>query len=311
MIAFARIQGVFGWQRALDECCSRPVMSRAATLYERLLARHFQTQSECEIEERSPLVNFGKGIVKVPGFLGIWVTAAFVASFYASSSSAHTMEQVETELVASEPHVELVDEQAYEFSLRRIDGGTVNLSDFLGKVVVVNFVTAGCRGSCPSQVAIIAKIQSLQAEGQGLRDQVQFVSIVESDVEMAETHAAMRGLGLDPSNWILLSGATGQEIQGQETGSGREVAEAVFRVIDASGRLRARFYGLEFSPSRLMLYAAALAHGAHAPAIGAVGKRSDLGRRLLFGAVASGVGMLVFLAWVVWSRHSRHRADTR
>lgn len=230
-----------------------------------------------------------------------------------SASLAHTMAKFEAELVASEPHVELIDEQAREFSLQDLDGRTVRLSDFRGKVVLLNFVEAHCRGTCPSQSTLIAKVQGLQAEAEGLGERVQFVSVATGTDSSVETASVMRERGLNPTNWFLLRGGPDYENAGLElaktygldfvdTSTDQQMLEVVTHVIDPQGRLRARFHGLEFNPIRLMLYAAALAHGDHAPAVRETEQTTDLDRRVIFGAVSLGVGLFVIFLWMVWSR---------
>lgn len=242
----------------------------------------------------------------------ILAVAAIVAGAQ-SASLAHTMAKFEAELVASEPHVELIDEQAREFSLQDLDGRTVRLSDLRGKVVLLNFVEAHCRRTCPSQSTRIAEVQALQAEAEGLGERVQFVSVATATDSSVETATVMRERGLNPTNWILLRGGPDHENAGLElaktyglnfvgTSTDQQILEVVTHVIDPQGRLRARFHGLEFNPIRLMLYAAALAHGDHAPVVRETEKTTDLDRRLIFGAVSSGVGLLVIFLWMVWSR---------
>jgi protein SCO1/2 len=225
------------------------------------------------------------------------------------------MAEVEEELVASERHAELLDEQAPEFSLQDLDGRTVRLSDFRGKVVLLNFVEARCRGACPSQSTLIAKVQALQAEAKGRGEQVQFVSVATGADDAIETATIMRERGLDTTNWILLRGRSHRENEGLElskaygldlvrTSTGEQMLEVITHVVDPEGRLRARFRGLELKPVHLMIYAAALAHGNHALVVGEVAQSDDLDRRLIFGAVSSGIGLLVAFAWIAWLRRN-------
>ena len=245
----------------------------------------------------------------------IWVAAAIVMGVQSTSATAHTMAKVETELIASERHAELLDQHAPQFSLQDLDGQTVSLSDFRGRVVLLNFVEARCRGACPSQSALIAKVQALLAAAPRLGEQMKFVSVATGTDDAVETAAIMRKGGLDTTDWIFLRGRPHRENEGFElskaygldfvrTNTGEQMLEAVTHVIDPEGRLRARFHGLEFNPVRLMIYAAALAHGDHALVVEEVARPDGLDRRLLFGAVASGVGLLVAFAWIAWLRRN-------
>jgi protein SCO1/2 len=232
-----------------------------------------------------------------------------------STSLAHTMAKIEAELVAGEPHVELINERAPEFSLQDLDGRPVRLSDFRGKVVLLSFVEARCRGTCPSQSMLIAKVQALQADAEGLGEQVQFVSVATGTDSSVETATVMRERGLNPTNWILLRGGPDHENAGKDlaktyglefvgNSTDQHIRDVVTQVIDSQGRLRARFHGLEFNPVRLMIYAAALAHGGHELEVGEAAQSGDLDRRLILGALSSGVGLLVALVWLTWLRRN-------
>ena len=248
----------------------------------------------------------------------IWAVGAIVAGAQSTSATAHTMAKVEAELVASMRQAELIDEPAPDFSLQDLNKRTVGLSDFHGKVVVLNFVDARCREVCSLHSALIAKVQALEAEAEGLGEQVQFVSVATGTDDVVETAAVIRESGLDATNWILLRGGSDRENAGLElakaygldfvrTSTGDKMLGVVTHVIDPKGRLRARFHGLEFNPTRLMIYTAALAHGEHAPVARGTAHSSNRDRRLILGAVSSGVGLLVFIAWVALSRRRARR----
>ncbi len=122
-----------------------------------------------------------------------------------SSAAAHSMAEVEAQLKASERYAQFIDQVAPGFTLRDPDGRPVSLADLRGKTVVLNFLYARCRDSCPLHSALIANVQSLVAEA-ALADQVQFVTIATDTEDSSETTVVMREHGtlhdLDPANFI-------------------------------------------------------------------------------------------------------------
>ncbi len=237
---------------------------------------------------------------------------------------AHQMSQVEANLVDSERYAQLVNRPAPGFNLRDASGRPVALTDFRGKVVVLNFIYARCHDTCPLHSSLVARIQARISEADGLDQQIHFLTVSTDTEDATETAALMaahgKTYGLAPSNWTFLHGGVGRERGGLElakaygleftpTGSGKQVHGVVTHVIDPDGQLRARFHGLEFAPIQLMLYAAALAHGEHTPGFGAEGAVAPAwSSRLVFSAAIAVLGMAIYALWLLRSRRRATRA---
>ncbi len=181
--------------------------------------------------------------------------------------------EVERRLLERERYFQpLEGKPAPDFVLQDAEERLVSLTNLRGKVVVLHFIYASCPNVCPLHADLMARIQEMLNQTP-MREQVRFVSVT-TDPER-DGPEVMRGYGeahsLDPTNWVFLtSGAERPE----ET---RRLAEAygvvfsqmpdgmlmhgvVTHLIDREGRLRAKFHGLEFDPTNLVLYLNALTH---------------------------------------------------
>ena len=106
-------------------------------------------------------------------------------------ASAHSMRELESQLMDRERYVEMTNRQAPGFTLDNADGDAVSLDDFAGKIVVLNFTYARCKDVCPLHSQLIATVQD-QINFTPLRDQVQFISIATDAEDNAETMDIMR-----------------------------------------------------------------------------------------------------------------------
>ena len=192
-------------------------------------------------------------------------------------ASAHSMRELESQLMDRERYVEMTNRQAPGFTLDNADGDAVSLDDFAGKIVVLNFTYARCKDVCPLHSQLIATVQD-QINVTPLRDQVQFISIATDAEDNAETMDIMRSYatvhGLDPANWLFLyrgSGAASATIDLAQryglkftyTEDGDQMHGVVTYVIDATGMIRVLFHGLDFDPTNLTLYLNALVNDRH------------------------------------------------
>ena len=192
-------------------------------------------------------------------------------------ASAHSMRELESQLMDRERYVEMTNRQAPGFTLDNADGGAVSLDDFAGKIVVLNFTYARCKDVCPLHSQLIATVQD-QINVTPLRDQVQFISIATDAEDNAETMDIMRSYatvhGLDPANWLFLyrgSGAASATIDLAQryglkfiyTEDGDQMHGVITYVIDETGTIRARFHGLDFDPTNLTQYVNALVNDRH------------------------------------------------
>lgn len=181
-------------------------------------------------------------------------------------------------LTQSEPYLQPVNRVASDFTLEDAWGRRHSLTEYRGKVVVLNFIYARCKEVCPLQSHFLAKVQE-RIDATPLRDQVRFVTVATDTENAASTAEVMRDYGkihgLDPANWVLLfrgaSGAPDARIKAAKTYglefvvvSGEEQMHGVVtHVIDPQGVMKARFHGLRFKPEHLTTFVNSLPHSDH------------------------------------------------
>ena len=191
------------------------------------------------------------------------------------AAHAHSLKELEDQLHAREPYLQVVNMPAPDFALLDTDGRAVGFVDFRGKVVVLNFIYASCPDVCPVHTEFIARIQEM-VNSTPMRDLVQFVTIT-TDPER-DTPALLKDYiaahGLDPANWLFLTSgedrpAATRELAGRyglkftSTGDGYQMHGVVTHLIDKSGVLRARYHGLNPDPTNLVLHVNALTNDSH------------------------------------------------
>ena len=199
------------------------------------------------------------------------VAAALVTTALMPAASAHSLKELDAQLFRTEKYFQPMDVAAPAFSLRDQDGRTVSSADLRGKVVVLDFIYTHCPDACPLQTEKLAGVQRL-VNATPMKDRIRFVSITtdpkrdtgEALREFAKVH------GVDPTNWVFLTTAPDQpedatrklaKAYGLEfvpQGDGLEVHGVVTHVIDQSGRMLARFHGLNFDPINLVMFVNAL-----------------------------------------------------
>ncbi len=192
-----------------------------------------------------------------------------------SPAVAHSLEDLESQLLERETYVQVTNIPAPDFTLQDRNGRAVKLSDFKGRVVVLNFIYASCPDVCPLQSARIAEIQEM-VNGTPMRDLVQFVSITTDPKR--DTRQVLKDYGpshgLDPVNWVFLTSGP------DEPAATRELAEryglkfmlvddeyqmhgTVTHLIDKSGNQRARYHGLKFDSTNMVVHINALTNDYH------------------------------------------------
>ena len=205
-------------------------------------------------------------------FVG-WVLAFATAAVFATAAHARSLEEVQAMLLEKEQYYQPIDKPAPQFTLRASDGRVVRLSDFLGKVVVLHFIYAGCKDVCPLHAERIAEIQRM-INRTPMRTLVQFISIsTDPEHDTLEILRAFgREHGLDDTNWVFLTTLPNQpsdltrklvEAYGHKfrrVADGSLIHGVVTHVIDREGRWRANFYGLDFSSANLVFLIDALAN---------------------------------------------------
>ena len=176
-----------------------------------------------------------------------------------------------------EDFFQAIDQPAPGFELADAQGRPVGLSGFEGKIVILNFIYAGCLDVCPLHSELISEVQRLLNESP-MKTMVQFVSITTDPGN--DTPEVMRGYGeahgLDPVNWVFLTKPSDQPenatrtlaraygLEFTETEDGQQMHGVVTHVIDRDGRLAAKFHGLRFKPVNLILYVNGLINNAGA-----------------------------------------------
>ncbi len=208
---------------------------------------------------------------------GMSIAAAGLALIAGAASpvSAHSLKELEDQLQARERYVEIVHRPAPDFALSDAEGRSVRLSDYRGKVVVLNFIYASCPDVCPLHSEVIATLQEA-VNGTPMKDLVRFVSIT-TDPER-DTPAVLKPYGpthgLDPANWVFLTSGPDQPAATRELAgryglkftagaAGYQLHGLVTHLIDKSGNLRARYHGLRFDPTNVIIHINALTNDDH------------------------------------------------
>ncbi len=188
---------------------------------------------------------------------------------------AHSLDELEEKLKGRERYAQIVNYPAPEFRLRGLDGEAVSLADLRGKVVVLWFVYTRCPDVCPLHSEALASIQE-QVNQTPMRELVQFITITtdpEHDtLEVLQDYGPNHGL--DSINWtVLTSGPNEPSVTREVAGKyglkftlgedGYQMHGVVTHLIDKSGNLRARYHGLRFHPTNLIVHINALSNDYH------------------------------------------------
>ncbi|WP_439599958.1 SCO family protein [Devosia sp.] len=208
-------------------------------------------------------------------FSALVATATLALMLLPQAAAAHSLKELENELSGRDKYFQPVNQVAPDFTLIDASGRTVNLADFRGKVVVLNFIYTNCGDVCPLHSQLIAQLQSL-INISPMKDDVAFISVTTdpSNDQGAVLTAYGEAQGLDPSNWTFLTSPADQSEDTTRKVAktyGLEFTEAdgvqmhglVTHVIDREGHLRGRFHGLGFEPVSLVTFANALVNDVH------------------------------------------------
>jgi protein SCO1/2 len=208
------------------------------------------------------------------------------ALVFTDRAAAHSLQEVEADLVSKEKYFQPADSEAPGFDLQDATGKDVKLSGFKGKVVVLHFIYTNCPDTCPLHAEKIAAIQQI-INISPMKQLVQFISVTtdpKHDIgkvltDFGENH------GLDPVNWTFLTARPDQPenitrdlakaygVEFKFMDNGEQMHGVLTSVIDQGGRLRGRFHGMEFQNISLVLFANALVniasehHGTASPGL--------------------------------------------
>jgi|TARA_R110002020_G_scaffold469794_1_gene695081 protein SCO1/2 len=198
--------------------------------------------------------------------------------FTASALAHHPGANLDEVMGDKEKFFQVIDQPAPGFDLVDAKGNPVRLSDFADRIVVLNFIYAGCLDFCPLHSEKVAEIHRLLNESP-MKTQVQFITVT-TDPER-DTAEVMEGYGkahgFDSANWVFLTKKPGEPedanrilaraygLEFTETEDSQQMHGVVTHVIDSGGRLAAKFHGLHFEPVNMVLYVNGLINNAHAP----------------------------------------------
>ena len=199
--------------------------------------------------------------------------AAFLTAV--NPAAAHSLRELERQLVDREAYLEVVNRPTPAFRLMDPAGKAVSLADFRGKVVVPWFIYAACTDFCPLHTEAVADIQA-KVNRTPMRDLVRFVAITtdpERDMPgVLRAYGAAHGL--DAANFAILTSGADKAgdtralaaafgLKFTPAGGGRQMHGVVTHLIDKSGNVRGRVHGLKFDPVNVVLYLNALTNDRH------------------------------------------------
>ena len=204
----------------------------------------------------------------------VWLAALGLAAL-PWPAVAHSLQDLEKMLSARETYVQIVNQPAPDFTLRDAGGTEVRLADFRGKVVVLWFVYSRCPDVCPLHSEALASVQE-RVNRTPMRDAVRFIAITTDPERDTPDVLSQYGPahGLDPVNWgMLTSGlekasetrllANRYGLKFTATDDGYQMHGVVTHLIDKSGNMRARYHGLKFNPTNLIVHINALTNDDH------------------------------------------------
>lgn len=158
---------------------------------------------------------------------------------------------------------------AADFTLRSELGAPVTLSDYRGKVVLVNFMFTRCYDICPILTGKLAMIHEKLKAGHG--DEVRFLSItVDPEYDTPEVLREFAGaMDYDPDGWSFLTGAV-DEVKKVANAYGVLMAKTstnyvnhnlLTTAVDRDGVMRVQYLGERFDHMDLYDDLAALITG--------------------------------------------------
>jgi len=209
------------------------------------------------------------------GLLSGLILGLGTAFVWPSPASAHSLEALEKKLNKREKYTQIVHREAPGFTLKDADGKKVELSDFRGKVVVLNFVYTNCPDVCPLHSEKIASVQ-VSINLTPMKGLVQFITITTDPKR--DTAKAMKAYGaahgFDPVNWVYLTSGVDQPaatrtlaerygLKFTQSKDDYQMHGIVTHLIDKSGNLRARYHGLKFDETNMIVHINALTNDSH------------------------------------------------
>jgi protein SCO1/2 len=198
----------------------------------------------------------------------LFFAGVLLLSFQIAAQADHPGAALDERMHEKEKYFEIVDKpSAPSFEFADADGNSVSLSDFLDKIVVLNFIFANCAGVCPLHSERIAEIQKM-INTTPMKGRVQFISITTDPAH--DTPDTLRTFGsahgLEASNWMFLTKRPEQAedatrqlakaygLRFEPLEDGQQMHAVVTHIIDRNGRFAAKFHDLKFDPVNAVLY---------------------------------------------------------
>ncbi len=190
-----------------------------------------------------------------------------VFAFSMPAMAHHPGDDLDRVIGSKEQFFQAIDSPAPPFELADANGDIVKLSDFADRIVVLNFIFAGCTDVCPLHSALIADVQS-KINVTPMKDMVQFITVTtDPEIDTADVLKSYgKAHGLDLHNWMFLTRRPGDpedatrrlsetyNVKFEPLDDGQQMHGVVTHVIDRGGRFSAKFHGLRFEPLNLVLY---------------------------------------------------------
>jgi protein SCO1/2 len=193
---------------------------------------------------------------------------ALVAILATPTFADHPGENLDTRMIEMESDFHVIDTLAPAFNLQDAEGKLVRLSDFIDKIVLLNFTYSNCTDMCQLHSKKISEIQASINDGH-MKDLVQFISVTTvpmSDIPPTITNYE-KIYGLDPVNSVYLTHTADQPVSAihqlaRDYGHGFTNSDngtiindiAAIHVIDIEGRLAGAFHSVNFNNVNLILY---------------------------------------------------------
>lgn len=162
------------------------------------------------------------------------VVAAFAVYSFVSTAQNAELRRFCTPLCAMQPNYANANRLAPDFELPDINGKNVKLSDYRGKVVILNFWTKNC-GPCMQEMPSLAALAQVVDERNDMR-----VVTVSTDPSAADVKATLESvLGNDHPPFEVLVDPDSNVVAGK---FGTDLYPETW-FIDPKGVIRARFDG--------------------------------------------------------------------
>lgn len=168
------------------------------------------------------------------------------ALFGSAASADHPGERLNEVTAEKEPGFEVVSQTGPDLGLITIEGKTLGLEEFAGRILVVNFRPDSCTETCHVQHRLLAEtVTSLNASP--MREMVSIVTVAESAADIDAPGA---------ENWsVVRSQVSFDDIKAQLSAASERADDTPkIHLFDRRGRHVGIFHGAEFKPLNLLMH---------------------------------------------------------